>query len=235
MDYEIEKLERSRSELEIIKIRLEGVEDNKKKVTELDEQKINLEKDITLLSEQIERLRDSVANMRKYDTILLSKEQELTEILARQRDFEIKRAELVKEIEISEFNIKGLENEIKSKEAIKSELNYVNALESWVSSQFLDIVSFIEKNVMIKLREEFSKLFSEWFSILVPEDFIARLNDDFTPLISQQGFELDYEFLSGGEKTAVALAYRLALNQTINSILSELKTKGIVILDEPTD
>jgi len=235
LDYEIEKLERSRSELEIIKIRLEGVEDNKKKVTELDEQKIHLEKDITLLSEQIDRLRDSVANMRKYDTILLSKEQELTEILARQRDFEIKRAELVKEIEISEFNIKGLENEIKSKEAIKSELNYVNALESWVSSQFLDIVSFIEKNVMIKLREEFSKLFSEWFSILVPEDFIARLNDDFTPLISQQGFELDYEFLSGGEKTAVALAYRLALNQTINSILSELKTKGIVILDEPTD
>ena len=37
------------------------------------------------------------------------------------------------------------------------------------------------------------------------------------------------------ERTAVALAYRLALNQTINSILSKIKTKGIIILDEPTD
>ena len=27
----------------------------------------------------------------------------------------------------------------------------------------------------------------------------------------------------------------MALNQTINSLLSEIKTKGIVILDEPTD
>ena len=46
---------------------------------------------------------------------------------------------------------------------------------------------------------------------------------------------MDYSYLSGGERTAIALAYRLALNQTINSLLSEIKTKGIVILDEPTD
>ena len=46
---------------------------------------------------------------------------------------------------------------------------------------------------------------------------------------------MDYSFLSGGERTAVALAYRLALDQTINSVLSTVKTKDIVILDEPTD
>ena len=37
------------------------------------------------------------------------------------------------------------------------------------------------------------------------------------------------------EDAAVALAYRLALNQLINSILSKLKTQDVVILDEPTD
>jgi len=46
---------------------------------------------------------------------------------------------------------------------------------------------------------------------------------------------MDYSFLSGGERTSVALAYRLALNQTINSMLSKIKTKEIVILDEPTE
>ena len=33
----------------------------------------------------------------------------------------------------------------------------------------------------------------------------------------------------------MALAYRLALNQIINSLLSKIKTRGLVILDEPTD
>ena len=57
----------------------------------------------------------------------------------------------------------------------------------------------------------------------------------FTPIILQRETEMDYEFLSGGERTAVALAYRLALNQIINSIMSKIKTRGIIILDEPTD
>ena len=43
------------------------------------------------------------------------------------------------------------------------------------------------------------------------------------------------ENLSGGEKTAVALSYRLALNKVINDIVSEIKTKDILMLDEPTD
>ena len=88
---------------------------------------------------------------------------------------------------------------------------------------------------MIKLRNEFSKFFSEWFSMLVPETFNVRLDDQFTPIIEQHDYELDYAYLSGGERTAIALAYRLSLNQVLNSILSNLKTKGIVILDEPTD
>ena len=41
--------------------------------------------------------------------------------------------------------------------------------------------------------------------------------------------------MSGGERTAIALAYRLSLNQVINSLLSNIKTRNLVILDEPTD
>jgi len=63
----------------------------------------------------------------------------------------------------------------------------------------------------------------------------VRLDDEFTPLIEQNGYESDVENLSGGEKTAVALAYRLALNKVINDIIGEIKTKDILILDEPTD
>jgi len=97
------------------------------------------------------------------------------------------------------------------------------------------LVSLIEKNVMTKLKTEFSKSFSEWFSMLVSDSFYVRLSDDFTPIIEHQDYELDYSYLSGGERTAIALAYRLSLNQVINSFLSTIKTRDIVILDEPTD
>ena len=70
---------------------------------------------------------------------------------------------------------------------------------------------------------------------MVSESFNVYVRDDFTPVIEYQDYEIDYPYLSGGERTAVALAYRLALNQTINSFLSKIKTQGIIILDEPTD
>ena len=71
--------------------------------------------------------------------------------------------------------------------------------------------------------------------MLVSDNFNVVLRDDFTPVIEQHDYEIDYAYLSGGERTAVALAYRLALNQVINSVLSKIKTKDLVILDEPTD
>ena len=87
---------------------------------------------------------------------------------------------------------------------------------------------------MEQLRNEFSVIFTEWFSILVSDSLEVRLDEDFTPIIRNQDYEIDYAFLSGGERTAIALAYRLSLNQVLNS-QSNIKTKGIIILDEPTD
>jgi exonuclease SbcC len=88
---------------------------------------------------------------------------------------------------------------------------------------------------MVSLKKEFSTLFSEWFAILVPETFNVSLDENFSPRIQQKDYEIDYAYLSGGERTAIALAYRLALNQVINSLMSKIKTKEFIILDEPTD
>jgi exonuclease SbcC len=118
---------------------------------------------------------------------------------------------------------------------IKKDLEKLVNIETWLNKQFSPMISFVEKNVMVKLKHEFSNLFARWFSMLVSENFNVKLRDDFTPVIEQQDYEIDYEYLSGGERTAVALAYRLALNQVINSLLSKIKTRDLVILDEPTD
>jgi len=235
IDAELEELEKKKFQLQEIKIRLKTIEEDNKKVIDFENQKNILEKDISLLEDQILILKESVSEYKKFENILSLKEKEYNEFLNKEKNIEIKRAQVMKEIELGKIEINRMEKEVEEKEKIKDELMYIVELESWLSTEFLDLIGFIETNVMIKLRVEFSKLFNEWFSILVPDTFIVRLDESFTPIIEQQDYELDYAFLSGGERTAIALAYRLALNQTINSLLSEIKTKGIVILDEPTD
>ena len=72
--------------------------------------------------------------------------------------------------------------------------------------------------------------------MLMEEETISvRLDAEFTPLVSQDGYETVVEHLSGGEKTSVALAYRLALNRVLNELLRDVKTRDLLILDEPTD
>ncbi len=62
----------------------------------------------------------------------------------------------------------------------------------------------------------------------------VRINEEFTPIIEHEGYEQDFPALSGGERTSLALAYRLALN----TIVQEVSISGgsnLLILDEPTD
>ena len=222
-------------ELKILKVKLQEAYEKEKRIDELNKSDESLEKDIKFLEQHAASLKGSVLEFGKYDNLFESKQKELEDAAEQERFAHIRVAELKKEIELFTNLINSLKEKIRKTEEIKLQLNYLAELEDWLSNQFIQLVSFIEKNVMIKLKSEFSRLFSEWFSMLVSDSFIASLSDDFTPVIEQQDYEIDYEYLSGGERTAVALAYRLSLNQVINSLLSRIKTRDLVILDEPTD
>src|SRR3989344_558743 len=71
--------------------------------------------------------------------------------------------------------------------------------------------------------------------LIANDNLKIKLGEDFSPVIIQDGYDMEYENLSGGEKTAAALAYRLGLNQIINNLASGIKTKDLIILDEPSD
>jgi exonuclease SbcC len=98
------------------------------------------------------------------------------------------------------------------------------------------LTSTIEKAIIQKVHHEFDELFRKWFDIMMDtNDLDVRLDEEFTPVIMQNNYETEITNLSGGERTSVALAYRLALNKVINDFISTIKTKDILILDEPTD
>lgn len=189
---------------------------------------IELESKISQIKEKIQTFSKSQENFNKV-------KQEFQSINEEVRLKEILSATKNKELELLKVKLEELLIEIQAKEKIREQIDYLRGLQDWIQEKFIMMINLTEKNVMAKLRSEFSMIFSEWFSMLVSDSLSVRLDEDFTPIITNQDYEIEYDFLSGGERTAIALAYRLSLNQVLNSILSNIKTKNIVILDEPTD
>ncbi len=230
------KLEKTKSSLESLRSRLEYIEKTKVRLSNNIKIKKALEEDISVLNKQIETLKSQIFNFLKFDALYKLKKEEMQKAFESERQAEISCAELKKESELTKKEIVELKEEIKKKETAKKNLSNLLELSNWLSTDFSGLIEFAERNVLLKLRREFSRMFSKWFQMLVPEGALdVRLDESFSPIIMNNETEMEYSFLSGGERTAIALAYRLALNQTINSLLSKIKTKNIVMLDEPTD
>ena len=239
---DIEDIKKEKISLEDYKIKLEILKSKKleseklnKRLEDLLKNYQDISKDLILLTRHFESLKEQIVNFSKYTHLFKLKHEEIKQAFQNEKNAEISLAELKKEAEITNKEIILLEKKVSEKELGKKKLNYLLELHDWLSTQFISLINFTEQNVMLKLRLEFSKVFSKWFHIIGGEALEVQLDENFTPLIMQGDAEMDYSFLSGGERTAVALAYRLALNQTINSLVSSIKTRDIVILDEPTE
>lgn len=231
----LQKLEAQKSHMEILKSKATYLEKAKIKLIDIRKSREKTVKDIELLMKHISDLKEQILKSSPNDLLFKRKNLELKQAFSDEKNVEISRAELKKELQLTHLEINKLKAEIGEKEKLRANLLALIDLNDWLSNQFLNLINHIERQVMMKLRQEFSRLFRSWFAMITSESFEVHLDENFTPLIIQNGIEMDYSYLSGGERTAVALAYRLALNQTINSVFSSIKTKDIIILDEPTE
>ncbi len=125
--------------------------------------------------------------------------------------------------------------EIVAKEDASNKSKKLREREMWLGDYFLPTVKVIEKSVLATINQEFDSMFKRWFGMLVADqDKEVSVDEDFTPIVSQGGYEQDVRYLSGGERTSVALAYRLALNVLAQRVSVGMKS-NLLILDEPTD
>ncbi len=148
---------------------------------------------------------------------------------AKEKDYSIELAKL-------QTNKLNQEQQLEKLNQLSSKFDKKKELYRWLNNYFLKLTYTIEKGLMMKIYHLFNQLFKEWFNILIEDSLVsARLDDSFTPIVEQNEHEIDFRDLSGGERTAVSLAYRLALNKVINDIVHNIKTKDLLILDEPTD
>lgn len=201
---------------------VEFLEKSKKKIGEINMKKIDLQQQVVALAEVemlFKKLRDELVTLQ-------NEEKHLT----------VQYGSLKREQELMGLQLLELEKEIARKEQTKQTLERLHQLLQWLGDYFVQLMDVMEKHVFTSIYYQFNERFQHWFEMLLGDDTIqVRLDDTFTPIIEQNGYETSLENLSGGEKTSCALAYRLALNKAINDIIVTINTKELLILDEPTD
>ncbi|OIO27680.1 hypothetical protein COX86_02155 [Candidatus Micrarchaeota archaeon CG_4_10_14_0_2_um_filter_60_11] len=131
--------------------------------------------------------------------------------------------------------LKEAHTEEEAARVFEEELAKRSKQKAWLNDFFIPSLDSIEEHVLRYLNAEFNELFSKWVSVLLEGgDLDASLDEAFTPQVTQGGFEQEVGALSGGEKTAIALAYRLALNALVKRECAAM-AENLLILDEPTD
>ena len=233
---DIEEAKNIEKMYEINKLKMENARQRKQLVEKISNEIAVLDNDIVLLNKNKDSLLLEIEKFKDVENNYLKIKVKVEELSNDHRQLEIKRATLMQQLLNFENTNNQLVKEIEEKEKIKEKLNYYIELYEWLDSFFVNLVELIERKVMFKIYNDFNSLFQNWFSMFMDNDIIkVRLDEEFTPIIEQNGYDIEYQNLSGGEKTACALAYRLALNQVINNIMTNINTRDLIILDEPSD
>ncbi len=220
-----EKLVESRQRAEELKLVLERSEG---KIRNLNSEGLRLGKELAQKTAEAEKLTDVQGKIVQLERSIALTNDALKRTRNDIASLEQRNADLKGEIE-------ELSGEIEKMEGAKKAAEKLEDFHIWLSDYFIKTLALIERQVLVSINQDFNAQFRRWFSLLVEDPTKdARIDEDFTPAVEQDGYEQDYEFLSGGEKTSVALAYRLALNKVVQQVAVGMKS-NLLILDEPTD
>ncbi|MBS3050894.1 MAG: AAA family ATPase [Candidatus Aenigmarchaeota archaeon] len=231
----VTKMRESLSKGEKIQYEKRLLEEYKRQCASLESEKKSLSSDIVALQSEIGMLADQAGNEDEIARAYSEVQEEISAINRSKIAAEKEKARCEQQLFDTDRFLKSAEKEISEKRLAKEKILYINELMNWLDSYFTALMDIIEKHVMSAIQSIFNEFFQKWFGIIMGEQMSVRIDENFSPVIEQNGYVTDYTNLSGGEKTAVALAYRLALNRVINSMIESIKTKDILILDEPTD
>ncbi len=233
---EIDSLVREQHHFNVLKVRLQNLKEKQAMIEEKMALKESIKKEIGILNAKKSELKPKIEQYSKSEENYKAVKKEIDSLLPQEKFLEIEKGKY----ESAKASVNGfiisLEKEIDSKQKAKDKLNSISQLANWIDELFISLMSTMEKHVMANIHSQFNDLFRKWFDVLLEDEAMnVRVDEDFTPIIAQNGYETYIENLSGGEKTSVALSYRLALNKVINDIVVGIRTKDLIMLDEPTD
>jgi exonuclease SbcC len=233
---ELEQLRKLEKASEAVKVKLNEMNLRLRNLEQLKQEQEKIKQDIGKINMKKLKVGAEIDLLKDVDDKYKTIRKELETKQQRCHALEIEKNTFETDIKGRMAVLKQLDEEIKKKEESKEKLGKIKNLQHWLDTNFISLMALMEKQVMAKVYHSFNELFQNWFKMLMEDETInARLDDAFTPIIQQNGYDTNMVFLSGGEKTSCALAYRLALNKVINDLITTVKTKDLIILDEPTD
>lgn len=220
----------------IVELKQNDLKNKKQLISNFNQRIQSSKQEISMISQEILEIESKTKENPHLEEEIKSKRIELENLSQNMKELEIKKASLTSEKNTLSELITKIEEKIRSKRTAKENIAKLMQLKDWLEKQFISMTLLMEKSIMLRVHSELENLIQKWFAMLVDAEAVKiRIDEEFTPMIEQNGHEIEYLHLSGGEKTAAALSYRLALNQVINTLMSTINTRDILMLDEPTD
>jgi len=238
-----EKLENLGSELITLREKLGFAVLREKLLNEL----AKFDSNIGLLEESARDLETKMASLKINDVnekeeLLEKSENELNFLIEKDRELFSKSKSIndrieylneeVKKLEYDSAgklkSIQGYELQVKDKDKVSYLIKYLDNLRNYVK----DIRSVIRQKFLSDFKNEFQKKFEEIRNY--EDEYNVEVGFDYKPIAyTLKGEAVHVDYLSGGEKTSVALAYRLALSD-LAAQMSNVMPAELLILDEPT-
>ncbi len=218
------------------------VQDAKTRVIEEKEVKNKLEKEFEKQQEQERAFRAKLEEIRNETARFDMSELETTR---NQHQASVEEYHKVKaRLELTEVSKKDASQRIEDLrerlERAQEKMDRMKSIERLLEA--VDGIRDAYRSIQPKLRTEFVKILErviqQVLDSLVGEEgtaLVARIDETYTPSItSQDGFEREVTYLSGGERTLLAFAYRFALGQLIMQARTGHGLQ-MLLLDEPTE
>jgi exonuclease SbcC len=214
----------------LIKSKQSRIEEKKIKEKSL----LDLDDEVLVISKKLAEMkaifqdRQEVEN--KLNNLDSEKESLENELMKMKESLAMRKTEHdnnLKQIELFNKKIAELDERV-------DKIIFTDQIGIWLNQHFIPSLEQIESQILISVKEEFNRLFQKWFYLLIEVgDIDVEIDEFFTPIVNQSGYHLEVDSLSGGEKSSIALAYRLALNEIIRRMI--MLEDNLLILDEPTD
>ena len=205
------------------------------KLTAKEKEKTDVKKELDGIENKITEFEESINSLPDYEAELESVESKERKIDSDLLDIANDLGEIRSQIENKEEEKTNTELEIKESEKWNKKHKKLGDYYTWLKEFFIPTVAEIEKQVLISIQQNFNETYRKWFRVLIDDPSKeSRIDEHFTPIVEQDGYEQNVYYLSGGEITSVSLAYRLTLNMTMRQE-TESMNSNLLILDEPTD
>ncbi|MBM3200392.1 SMC family ATPase, partial [Candidatus Woesearchaeota archaeon] len=164
---ELESLKEASMQRELNKLKVQNLEEKKKRKDRLEAQQKQLTNEIGILISNINTLEEKFKSFESLEVSYEQKKQELEELREQKSVLDQEASVIRNDIKNFTETIEGLRGEIIHKEESKKELAKMAQLQEWLEKQFISLMEVMEKNIMLKVHNDFDSLFQRWFSMLV--------------------------------------------------------------------